>query len=156
MSAQTKEKIIRKATLRDLPVIVQMLADDEFGKQRESMVDDSLSKYIQAFEQISRDDRAELLVVEIDEIVVATAQVNYLTYLTYQGGVRAQIEAVRVHEDYRGQGMGEFLITHIIEQAKQRGCHMVQLTTNKMRTRAKQFYEKLGFKATHEGMKLSD
>lgn len=119
------------------------------------MVDDAIpANYLQAFEQIHADKNAQLLVVEINQKIVATAQVNYLCYLTYQGSMRAQIEAVRVHRDYRGRGIGELLFQYIILHAKQKGCHMVQLTTNKSRERAKLFYEKLGFKATHEGMKL--
>src|SRR3990167_8949398 len=115
MNEQTTKKIIRKATPLDLPPIIAMLADDELGKQREQISADSQACYYQAFEKISLDDQAELLVIEIEGVIVATAQVNYLTYLTYQGGIRAQIEAVRVHQDYRGQGIGESLVAHIIE-----------------------------------------
>ncbi len=41
-----------------------------------------------------------------------------------------------------------------IKRAKDRGCHLVQLTTSKERDRAIDFYDELGFKATHDGMKL--
>ena len=83
------------------------------------------------------------------------AQVDFLTYLTYQGGMRAQIEGVRVDETYRGQGLGKQLINHIVDVAKNKGCHMVQLTTNKLRPNAIKFYENIGFESTHEGMKLN-
>ncbi len=41
-----------------------------------------------------------------------------------------------------------------IERAKQKKAHVLQLTTDKKRPEAIHFYEKLGFKASHEGMKL--
>ncbi|MGS0524115.1 GNAT family N-acetyltransferase [Zobellia nedashkovskayae] len=81
-------------------------------------------------------------------------QLSYITYLTYQGGIRAQIEAVRVHEDYRSKGIGQQLFEWAIQRAKQKGAHVVQLTTDKKRPDALKFYEKLGFTASHEGMKL--
>ena len=81
-------------------------------------------------------------------------QLSFIPYLTYQGGIRAQIEAVRIRKDKGGGGIGDALFRWAIERAKVRGAHVVQLTTDKKRPEAKRFYEKLGFKATHEGMKL--
>lgn len=149
------EKIIRKATDADLACVESMLIDDELGQTRESVSDESWINYQKAFFEIQHDKNAELLVLEINNKIVAVAQVNYLMYLTYQGGKRVQIEGVRVHQDYRGNGYGEYLINQIIKRAEKDGCHMVQLTTNKLRDRAIKFYEKLGFSATHEGMKLN-
>ena len=146
---------VRRATIADLSAIIALLADDELGKNREVASDGISLDYINAFEIIDNDPNAEIVVMTIEDDVIATAQVNYITYLNFQGGMRAQIESVRVHKNYRGQKLGEKLMLHIIEQAKNKGCHFVQLTTNKSRERAKTFYEKLGFVASHEGMKLA-
>jgi ribosomal protein S18 acetylase RimI-like enzyme len=86
--------------------------------------------------------------------VIGTLQLSLIQYLTYQGGIRAQIEAVRVHENYRNKGIGQELIQWAIDRANKRGAHVVQLTTDKKRDAALKFYEKLGFIASHEGMKL--
>jgi GNAT superfamily N-acetyltransferase len=86
--------------------------------------------------------------------IVGTLQLTFIPYLTYRGGIRAQIEAVRVREDMRGKGLGEQLFRWAIDRARERGVHLVQLTTDKRRPDALRFYEKLGFKASHEGMKL--
>lgn len=145
--------IIRQAKQDDLKDIVNLLADDELGKLRENTTE-LAPGYDQAFAQIKQDPNAQLWVMEAQGKIIATAQVNYLNYLTYQGGKRALIEAVRVDKNIRSQGLGAKLMQHIIAQAKTHGCQMVQLTTNKARTRAKVFYEKLGFIASHEGMKL--
>lgn len=146
---------IRTATLEDVPFIVEMLANDPLGKQREDYRLPLPESYLSAFERIASDPYQELMVVESEEgEVVGTLQLTIIQYLTYQGGVRAQIEAVRIREDQRGMGLGEQLFEWAIGRANEKGAHVLQLTTDKQRPQALKFYEKLGFKATHEGMKL--
>ena len=146
---------IRSAHSDDLPFIVQMIADDKLGRLREDYQSPLPQKYYDAFENIAADVNQELVVVENDEPgVIGTLQLSFMQYLTYEGGIRAQIEAVRVHKDYRNQGIGHYLFEWAIQKAKDRGAHVVQLTTDKKRTDALKFYKKLGFKASHDGMKL--
>lgn len=144
----------RKATKADVPFIVQMLANDKLGKLREDYRDPLPEKYYIAFENIDADPNQELIVVEKEGEVIGTLQLSFIQYLTYQGGIRAQIEAVRIREDLRGEGLGQQMFEWAIERAKERKAHILQLTTDKSRPEALHFYEKLGFKATHEGMKL--
>lgn len=103
--------------------------------------------------QFNRTPYAEIWVTEINKTIAGFAQVNYLRYLTYQGGIRAQIEGVRIHREYRHQGIGKQLIQFLITRAQESGCHLVQLTSDKTRIEALKFYLELGFKATHEGLK---
>lgn len=145
----------RRAERADLPALVAMLADDVLGAGREvpsDALDDA--RYEAAFEAIDADPRQLLLVVEQHARVVGTLQLSFLPYLTFRGGERAQIEAVRVDAVRRGDGIGRAMLLWAIDHARRRGCHMVQLTTDKRRPDAKRFYESLGFAATHEGMKL--
>jgi len=145
----------RKATKSDVTFIVEMLADDALGQLREAYANPLPQKYYTAFENIDKDANQELMVVENEaKDIIGTLQVTFIPYLTYQGGVRAQIEAVRIHKNYRGQGLGEEFFKWAINRAKEKGAHVLQLTSNKKRPDAIRFYEKLGFKATHEGMKL--
>lgn len=144
----------RKATKADVPFIVQMLANDKLGKLREDYREPLPEKYYTAFENIDADPNQELIVVEKAGEVIGTLQLSFIQYLTYQGGIRAQIEAVRIREDLRGGGLGQQMFEWAIERAKERKAHILQLTTDKSRPEALHFYEKLGFKATHEGMKL--
>jgi len=94
------------------------------------------------------------VVAEIDGEPVGTLQLTFIPYLTYQGGWRALIEGVRVDAKIRSAGLGKAMVEHAIRRARERGCHLVQLTTDKARPEAKRFYETLGFVASHEGMKL--
>ena len=82
-------------------------------------------------------------------------QLTLMRSLTYQGGWRAQIEGVRIDAGVRAQGLGRALFEWAIARAHERGCHLVQLTTDKRRPDAHRFYESLGFVASHEGMKLT-
>lgn len=143
---------IRRATAADLPAIVALLADDMIGGSRESP--DDLAPYKRAFETIEADDREYLAVAERDGQVVATLQLSVLPGLSRRAALRAQIEGVRVAGSARGRGLGETLMRWAIDEARSRGCVLVQLTSDKARADAHRFYERLGFTATHEGFKL--
>lgn len=145
----------RTATRNDIPEIVKMIANDKLGKLRENYQEPLPKIYYEAFKNIDADPNQELVVVENDSSkIIGTLQLSFIQYLTYQGGIRAQIEAVRIREDYRGKGIGKLVFEWAINKAKQRKAHVLQLTTDKKRPEAIAFYKKLGFVNSHEGMKL--
>jgi len=147
--------IFRLANRADLPSIVRMLADDELGSQRERYEEPLPDSYIKAFEQIDNDPNHELIVAELDGEVVGTLQLMFLPSISFQGGLRAQVESVRIDTRLRNQGIGSKLMKWAIDRAKLRGAHVLQLTTHKSREDAHRFYERLGFKGSHLGMKLN-
>lgn len=142
---------IRRAVAADVPAIVDMLADDPLGARREHPGDPA---YAAAFTEIDADPRQVLAVAVDGDEVVGTMQLTFIPGLSRVGATRALIEAVRVRSDQRGNGMGGDLIRWAIEEARSRGAAMVQLTTDASRKDAHRFYERLGFAATHVGMKL--
>ena len=144
--------IIREAVRADLPAIIALLADDMLGKAREfATVDDA---YEEAFADIDADPRNFLIVTQDGDEVVACMQITYIPGLGRHGSERSQVEAVRVLASRRGQGVGQQMMAWAIEQARARGCVMMQLTSDKARVDAHRFYSRLGFVASHEGMKL--
>jgi GNAT superfamily N-acetyltransferase len=145
----------RLAKRPDLPSIIRLLADDDLGSQRERYEDPLPEGYDSAFEQIEQDPNHELIVAERNGEVIGTLHLMFLPSLSYQGGLRAQIESVRVDKQFQSQGIGSAMMQWSIQRAKQRGAHIVQLTTHKTRADAHRFYERLGFQGTHLGMKLS-
>jgi GNAT superfamily N-acetyltransferase len=147
--------LFRLATRADLPSIVRMLADDDLGSQREIFEDPLPESYYSAFEQIDDDPNHELIVAERDGEVIGTLHLMFLPSVSFQGGLRAQVESVRVGKRFQSQGTGSQMMKWSIERAKQRGAHVIQLTTHKTRVDAHRFYERLGFKGSHLGMKLS-
>jgi GNAT superfamily N-acetyltransferase len=145
----------RLAKADDLIDIVRMLSDDPIGATREKFEPVLSESYVKAFENIVNDPHQELTIVELNGKKVGTYQLTFIQYLTHQGGLRAQIEAVRMNSQYRGQGLGTKVFEYIIDRARQKGCIMVQLTTDKKRPDALKFYETLGFVPSHEGMKYT-
>jgi GNAT superfamily N-acetyltransferase len=145
--------VLRQARREDVAAIVAMLADDALGATRESVND--LAPYHAAFEKISKDANNLILVGDVDGEIVGTVQLSLLHGLSRKGATRGQIEAVRVSSAHRGKGYGEKIIRAAIEMAREKGCVLVQLTTDKTRKDAHRFYKRLGFVASHEGMKLS-
>lgn len=143
----------RLATENDLIDIINLLADDTLGSQREKLELPLPESYHKAFAAIANDPNQELTVAELNGELVGTFQLSFIQYLTHQGSRRAQIEAVRVGSSYRGQGIGTSMFRYAISRAKKEGCSILQLTTDKKRPQALLFYESMGFVATHEGMK---
>ena len=157
MSRDAAQPIFRTALEADLPLIIALLADDALGSLREKPQDpgdSALASYRAAFEAISADPNHELLVAELDGSVVGVLQLSFIPHLTYEGGWRAQIEGVRVSKELRSRGVGQALVESAIARAQRKGCHLVQLTTDRRRPKALKFYVGLGFQATHEGLKL--
>lgn len=145
----------RLARRHDLPALLALLADDVIGSGREPPGPDALQDYLAAFDAIDADPNNELLVAEVDGNPVGMLQLTYIPGLSRGGSWRALVEAVRVSGRLRGQGVGTRLMQHAIARARDRGCRLVQLTTDKQRQDAQRFYLRLGFVASHEGMKLA-
>lgn len=144
----------RVARRDDVERIVEMLADDPLGAKRERYELPLPGAYLAAFDAIEKDPNNEVVVACLEGRVVGVLQITFIPYLTYQGGWRALIEGVRIDGTIRSAGLGRAMVEHAIARARERHCHLVQLTTDKARPDAKRFYEALGFVATHEGMKL--
>jgi ribosomal protein S18 acetylase RimI-like enzyme len=144
----------RLATIDDLPEIIKLLADDVLGRARENPGDPLPEAYYAAFAAIDADPNNEILVARQGGSLVAALQITYTPSLSYQGSWRATVESVRTAAAVRGQGIGTALMQAAIRRARERDCGSVQLSTNKTRTAARRFYERLGFTASHEGMKL--
>ncbi|MEV5865988.1 GNAT family N-acetyltransferase [Streptomyces tendae] len=143
---------IRPATAEDVPAVVAMLADDPLGAQRESP--DDLGPYLGAFERLATDPNQHLVVAVREGRVVGTLQLTIVPGLSRRGATRSIIESVRIHGDERGSGLGTQLIEWAIEESRRQDCSLVQLTSDKTRTDAHRFYERLGFTASHTGFKL--
>ena len=142
----------RNARAGDLPAIIRLLADDALGAARENPSD--LAPYEKAFAALTAQNGNAIIVGDDNGEVVACLQLTIVPGLSRQGATRAFIEGVRVAQTLRGKGVGETLVRHAIDRARTADCRMVQLTSDKSRTGAHRFYERLGFKASHIGMKL--
>ncbi|MCX5180025.1 GNAT family N-acetyltransferase [Streptomyces virginiae] len=152
--------IFREATRQDLPAVLALLADEDTVLDPASIVVGEAHE--RAFAAIEADRRNEMLVLtdgadrasEAGEVVLGCLQLTYIPGLGRNGQERALVEAVRIRADRRGSGLGAELMRLATERARVRGCGLIQLTSNKRRTAAHRFYERLGFARSHEGFKL--
>jgi len=145
---------IREAKRADVPAIVALFKDDILGSKREVCDESVPFSYYRAFDTI-KDNKSNMMIVsEINGNIVGTLQIIYITNMSYQGARRAVIEGVHVDSSHRNCGIGKYMMQWAIAEAKAKGCRIVQLTSNKQRKDAHRFYERLGFKASHEGFKL--
>ncbi|MCT2399145.1 GNAT family N-acetyltransferase [Novosphingobium mangrovi (ex Huang et al. 2023)] len=146
--------VMRDAREEDLPAIVAMLADDEFGRAREDASLPLDPGYVAAFRAIDGSDRQRLIVAELDGRLVGTLQLGFLAGLSMHGAWRGLIEAVRIDGSLRGRGLGSQLVEWAVGECRARGCMLVQLTSHRDRADAHRFYERLGWEQSHAGFKL--
>lgn len=143
---------IARAEEIDLHEIVKLLKDDPLGTQRESS---NHEDYVAAFREIDTDPNQFLAVVkEPTGRVVGTLQLTFVPGLSRGGATRMLIEAVRIAAGQRGSGLGAAAFDWAHNHARGRGVALVQLTTDRSRTDAHRFYERLGYAPTHVGYKL--
>ncbi len=138
----------------DLPDLVNMLMDDSLGAAREDGSIPINQRYVDMFHFIDQDKNNEIIVAENKSKAIGMLHMTYIPCLTHIGSWRCLIEGVRVATEFRGHGVGTQFFQWAIQRARERGCYIMQLTSNKKRTDAIRFYHKLGFTASHEGFKF--
>jgi ribosomal protein S18 acetylase RimI-like enzyme len=144
----------RAALEPDLEAIIALLSDDVFGAARNLSFAAEHTAYAAAFAELAGDPNNSIELALSEGQIVGCYQLTFIRGLSYTGGLRAQIESVRVARAYRGRGIGHAMMQQALAQAKARACALVQLTTDVRRDQTRQFYERLGFAATHHGMKI--
>ena len=145
----------RPALIDDLPVIVGLLADDVLGQRRENIGPPLHSDYFEAFEAIEADPNQVFVVFEAEGVIIGCLQLSFIPGLSRQGAWRGQIESVRISSERRSAGLGRKMISWAVDTCRERGCQIIQLTSDKTRHDAAEFYCALGFVASHEGFKRS-
>jgi GNAT superfamily N-acetyltransferase len=146
--------IFRRATEADVPAIIRLLADDVLGASREALGTESSPQYLNAFRAIDADANQFLLVVDDGSGIIGTLQLTFIAGLARGGMKRGLVEAVRVASGRRGEKIGEAMFSWVLEKCRREGCGIVQLTTDKTRTDAHRFYDRLGFEPSHIGYKM--
>lgn len=134
----------------DIAAIVAMLADDALGRSREG---GDLAPYQQAFDTMQAEGNNHLIAGRQADRIVACYQITFISGISLTAARRAQIEGLRVAPDLRGQGIGAMLIQDAEKRARAAGCRLIQFTTNRARTDAHRFYDRMGFTPSHIGYK---
>jgi len=145
---------VRDAQRSDVPTIVALLADDGLGSGRETVDGPIPESYYDAFDAIAATPLVRMLLAEVDGEIVGCMQLNLIPHISMKGGTRAQLQSMRIRGDRRGGGLGQNFVRQVLEIARDAGCVLMELTTDNTRPDAHRFYERLGFVATHQGMKI--
>jgi GNAT superfamily N-acetyltransferase len=144
---------LRRARRDDLVAVLRLIADNDVARARGTYVVEETPAVVAAFDAIAASADNELWVGEIDGTVAATAQLTFVPGLAHGGALRAIVESVHVRADLRGSGVGSRLMHGMLARARERGAAMLSLTSDRRRVDAHRFYERLGFAASHVGMK---
>lgn len=145
---------IRVAARDDVGAIIGLImAGDILGRGVDTLDEAVRSDYLAAFDAIAVSPHETLYVADLAGSVVGTFQISLSRTLAHRGRIRATIESVHVSPDMRGNGVGEAMMRAALGLARDRGAGLVQLTSNKKRTDAHRFYERIGFQKSHEGFK---
>ena len=145
----------RTATREDVEAVVRLLAADGISTGRDAWTDELADGYHAAFDRMTAQGGNRVLVAELDGRIVGCLQLTLIQGLSRRGVPRAQVEMVRVDESLRGRGIGSALLRHAMDEARADGAGIMQLTTQVVRADAQRFYKRLGFTATHVGMKVA-
>lgn len=150
--SQTPSLVFRTAEAADLAFIVGLIHHDSVTGSVETPGD--MTPYREALAAISRDGNQLLMIAETGGERAGTFQLTFTPGIVRRGGMRCTIEGVHVDPAFRNRGIGAAMMDWAVEQARERGCWVVQLTSNASRGDAHRFYERLGFSPSHQGFKL--
>jgi len=101
------------------------------------------NKAEEIFEKINSNPDHVIVVAELDGKIVGATTLLIETKFIHGGGIVGHIEDVVVDKNFQGQKIGEKIMKHLLEFAKNRGCYKTILDCT---DDVKPFYEKLGFK----------
>lgn len=139
--------IIRKALLSDFDAIYELINELEertFGKPTQAAIYQ---------ENLSNKNNIYLVAV-FDFKVVGFASCHVQKFLHHNGKVGEIVEMV-VASAYRNLKIGEQLVAQQIKLAKESGVQLLEVTSNNRRIDAHRFYQKVGFKQTHQKFTLT-
>ncbi|WP_439575147.1 GNAT family N-acetyltransferase [Phreatobacter sp.] len=150
--------ILREATAADVPRIAALIAMGNASAPMDAAAAEAEGRhpaYAAAYGRIVASGSNHLFVAEQAGRVVGTYQLTVLPGLAERGRARGKIESVHVDPSLRGSGIGGAMMRHAIGQARVLGIGLLELSSNKSRTDAHRFYERLGFARSHEGFKMA-
>lgn len=140
----------REASRDDVRRIIELLADDVLGRDRER---GELAAYEAVFDVMAEDANNTVIVGVSGGVVVACYQLTIIPGLSLSAATRAQIEGVRVAAELRGSGIGKALVADAETRARKAGATLLQLTMNRTREDSRRFYVAQGFVPSHVGFK---
>jgi ribosomal protein S18 acetylase RimI-like enzyme len=133
---------IRAATEQDIPAILNLY--------REGGIDGGISFTVEEavahFALLKRYPYFKVFLAELNEAIVGTYELAILDNMAKRGQKAGVVEAVAVHPESQGHGVGRAMMLHALEQCRLADCYKMTLSSNLKREGAHSFYDSLGFK----------
>lgn len=134
--------LIREAMKSDLQTIEKLMA--ELIEVIEDTEGIDIKLVGENCRDLLSDANSYFLVAEIEGEVAGF--INFTTRKTIlHSGPSGLIDELIITKKYRGKGIGKRLVLAAIERCKQLGCCEVEVSTEKVNTKAREFYKKCGF-----------
>jgi ribosomal protein S18 acetylase RimI-like enzyme len=138
--------IISPVQIEDLPEIKQIdqraFGDDAFG---DDGINFCFESHVQ-FQKVTLNKFPEILAFSIIADYLQLPEIKEIFEIKGRTGKFAHLMNFCVHEQYRHQGIGSFLIHDNLDRLKQKGYTLAYLEVQAHNIGAKTFYEKQGFK----------
>jgi len=155
--AEPRELDIVPATEEDLAACVALMSANAAGARVGQEAGD-LAPYLAAFRRMAAGGATVLHVARLPGMeagrIAGMFELTILDGLSFGGRPRAQVESVHVDPGLRGRGIGRAMMRFAEARARECGCVLLQLTSNRERQGAHDFYKALGYQPSHVGYKL--
>ncbi|MEM8810010.1 MAG: GNAT family N-acetyltransferase [Cyanobacteria bacterium P01_G01_bin.38] len=136
---------LHQATTADLPLLIQLYAEMDGHAPL------SIEQGGELFTQIQQVPNYRIYLAygknsDNDDSPIGTFSLIDVPTFMHSGYHKyAVIDAVSIRPHLRGQGLGTTMMQQAIQLCADRGCYKVQLSSNRHRTQAHDFYKSLGF-----------
>ncbi len=132
---------IREATEEDIPAILDLYRTSGIEGETAFTPDEALAHLA----SLKRYPYLRIFVAETGQTVAGTYELLIMDNLAKHGRKSGIVEAVAVHPDHQGRGVGRAMMQHALEQCRRAQCYKLTLSSNLKRDGAHRFYEALGF-----------
>jgi ribosomal protein S18 acetylase RimI-like enzyme len=138
--------LIRDAQQKDMTAITELIhLKAEFDGYPESV--EANSKKLEA-DLFGEKPLAFVLLAEIDKNLVGFATYHFI-YSTFLAKPGIWLDDLYIKAEYRGNKVGQALMLHLCQIAKEKGCGRIDWTVAVSNERAIKFYERSGAKIIH-------
>ncbi len=133
---------IRLATAADEPEVIRLwtMLLKIYNKQASPEVLQRSYRYV-----VKHPQKVLVFIILIEGVVTGTASLHLGHYSTWQDNWYGHIEDVIIDPEYRGRGLAEHIVKHVISAAKEQNLSRLELNALYKNNSARRLYEKLGF-----------
>ena len=131
---------IRETSEEDCSLILSLIKEIA---EYEKMSDEVIATEESLKESIFKNNRAEVVILELDEKAVGYALFFY-NFSTFIGKSGLYLEDIFIKKEARGRGIGKEVFKFLVKKAKEEGCKRMEWTCLNWNEPSIKFYKSLG------------